>query len=288
MFNRNYYARKQQVKRAGIGVEFRKENALTNDEIMQVAPSVFARQPYEKCSDKYIYIPTYEILEALEKEGFLPYSVWQSRTRIEDKRNYTKHMIKFRQEGSIYNKKGDTIMEFSLLNSHDTSSANIMEYNALRCVCNNGMVIGDNTLQNTRIMHKGDVKINIVENAYNMVKNFGKVTEAIDTFKSIQLNKDEQEIFAHSALLVRYGDDEKPVSEQQLLTARRNEDKENTLYNTYNRIQENISKGGLSTKTKNGNRTSTRAINSIDNYNRYNKALWNLTVEMAKIKSKIA
>ena len=45
---------------------------------------------------------------------------------------------------------------------------------------------------------------------------------------------------------------------------------------TFNRVQENLIRGGLQGVNRNGNCTTTRAISSIPESLRLNRALWNL------------
>ena len=60
----------------------------------------------------------------------------------------------------------------------------------------------------------------------------------------------------------------------QLLRARRSEDRSSDLWTTFNRVQENTIKGGLSGRNKQGRRTTTRAVNGIDQDVKLNRALW--------------
>jgi hypothetical protein len=52
---------------------------------------------------------------------------------------------------------------------------------------------------------------------------------------------------------------------------------------TLNRVQENMIRGGVRGRNVNGGRMSTRAVNSVTENVRLNKALWTLADEMAKI-----
>ena len=69
---------------------------MTNDQLMSVAPSIFAAQPWEKMSDRYTFIPTIQIVDKMRREGFQPVAAMQSRTRIEGKQDFTKHLLRFR------------------------------------------------------------------------------------------------------------------------------------------------------------------------------------------------
>ncbi|MNG31048.1 hypothetical protein D3C84_1167890 [compost metagenome] len=55
---------------------------------------------------------------------------------------------------------------------------------------------------------------------------------------------------------------------------RRAEDRASDLWTTFNRVQENTIKGGLRGRNKQGRRTTTRAVNGIDQDVKLNRALW--------------
>lgn len=268
--------------KAIIGNSYRSEYPLDDNQIMRFAPSIFAQDKHESRSKIYTYIPTIEILQVLKKEGFFPFMVAQSRSRIEGKENFTKHMIRLRRPENI-NK--NEVGEIILINSHDGTSSYQMMAGYYRFVCQNGLVIGDD-IENYRIHHKGDIKDNIIEVAYNITSNLDTAKENVEVMRAIELNPIEKEIFAESALMLRYGEkEESPIDSNLLLTNRRIEDrKNNDLWTTYNKVQENIIKGGLLGKNQKGNKTRTREVKSIDNNIKLNKALWNLTMKMAELK----
>lgn len=69
----------------------------------------------------------------------------------------------------------------------------------------------------------------------------------------------------------------------RLLTVRRTEDRAPDLYTTFNRVQENVIRGGIAGRNANGRRMRTRAVTGIDSDNKFNRALWRLTEEMARL-----
>ena len=93
---------------------------LSDDQIRTVAPSIFADTPHESRSERYSYIPTAAVLTELRKEGFQPFMVCQTRVRQEDRRDYTKHMLRLRHASQI---NGAEANEIILLNSHDGTSS---------------------------------------------------------------------------------------------------------------------------------------------------------------------
>ncbi len=79
--------------------------------------------------------------------------------------------------------------------------------------------------------------------------------------KSINLTKEEQRLFGQAALTYKYDDETKaPVSIEQIIHRRRYEDKQDDIWTTYQRVQENMIKGGLPGRTQKGKRTTTRPV----------------------------
>ena len=97
----------------------RSDHPLSDDQIRAVAPSIFADAPHESRSQRYSYIPTATVLDKLRGEGFEPFMVTQTRVRQEDRRDYTKHMLRLRHASQINGREANEII---LLNSHDGTS----------------------------------------------------------------------------------------------------------------------------------------------------------------------
>ena len=73
-------------------------------------------------SDRYQHIPTIGVVEMFRREGFFPVNAFQSRCRIDERTNFTKHVVRFRQANDLvaYNSE---VGEIVLVNGHDGSSA---------------------------------------------------------------------------------------------------------------------------------------------------------------------
>ena len=69
---------------------------LSNDDLRRVAPSIFATHPYHDVSDRYRFLPTIHVLDILRDRGFHPVKATQSTTRLADKREFTRHMVRLR------------------------------------------------------------------------------------------------------------------------------------------------------------------------------------------------
>ncbi|EDR6493818.1 DUF945 domain-containing protein [Salmonella enterica] len=248
----------------------RRDRPLTHDELMQHTPSVFGEEKHASRSERYTCIPTITLLESLQREGFQPFFACQTRVRDQSRREHTKHMLRLRRAGQI---TGQQVPEIILLNSHDGSSSYQMLPGLFRSVCCNGLVCGT-LLGEVRVPHKGNVVEKVIEGAYEVLGIFDRVEEKRDAMQSLLLPPPAQQAFARAALTYRFGEEHQPVTESQILSARRWQDESGDLWTTYQRIQENLIKGGLPGRTAKGKRSHTRAVNGIDGDVRLNRALW--------------
>lgn len=121
--------------------------------------------------------------------------------------------------------------------------------------------------------HKGDVVSQVIEGAYEVLGIFDRVEEKRDAMQSLLLPPPAQQALAKAALTYRFGEDHQLMTESQILP-RRWQDESNDLWTTYQRIQENLIKGGLSGRNAKGGRSHTRAVRGIDGDVKLNRALW--------------
>ena len=261
----------------------RSDRPLSDDRIRAVVPSIFADAPHGSRSDRYAYIPTSTVLTKLRQEGFEPFMVCQTRVRNEDRREYTKHLIRLRHASQI---NGDEANEIILINSHDGTSSYQMLAGMFRFVCQNGLVCGD-TFADVRVHHKGNVIDHVIEGAYEVLRGFELVQDSRDGMRAIALDDGEAEVFARSALVLKYDEPGKtlPITESQILRPRRFDDNHTDLWSTFNRVQENLVKGGLTGRSANGRQQRTRPVQGIDQNVRLNRALWLLAEGLRKLKA---
>jgi len=260
----------------------RLERPLSDDQIRAVASSIFAEAPHESRSERYSYIPTATVLHELRGEGFEPFMVCQTRVRHDDRRDYTKHMLRLRHASQI---NGHEANEIILLNSHDGTSSYQMLAGMFRFVCSNGLVCGD-TVADVRVPHKGDVAAQVIEGAYEVLHGFDRVQASRDAMRAITLDAGESEVFGRAALALKYDEDTPtPITESQILMPRRTDDDRHDLWSVFNRTQENLTKGGLPARAANGRRQTTRPVQGIDQNVRLNRALWLLADGLRQLKA---
>jgi hypothetical protein len=161
----------------------RSDSPLSDDQIRRVAPSIFADGKHESRSERYTYIPTIDVLRGLRNEGFQPFMVCQTRVRHDDRREFTRHMIRMRHADDI---TGEEANEIILLNSHDGTSSYQMLAGAYRFVCQNGMVAGD-TVRDIRVPHKGNIVQSVINGAFDVLDGFDLIREQKDGMKALTL-----------------------------------------------------------------------------------------------------
>jgi hypothetical protein len=261
---------------------------LTVDQVSRLAPSAFAEAPQtDKVSGRYEFIPTTRVLDVLTKEGWFPVMATQSRSQTQEGRDFVKHMISF-QNASVA-KVGDAVPELILTNSHNGSSAFNIMAGLYRLVCSNGLVVCDANFGAVSIRHVGFEPSQVLEASYKVITEVPRLAESVERMRSVSLDQGERLALASAALQVKYDADKAPLTPEQLLLTRRSEDRDGTLWSTFNSIQENLVKGGLRYRSVNERgqvrRNSTREVKSVNENLRINKALWTLAEEMRKLKA---
>jgi hypothetical protein len=275
---------------AGSTRVIRSEVPLGEAQMRLAAPSIFAPGKHESRSERYTYVPTIDVLRGLKTEGFEPFMVAQSQSRIAGKTEYTKHMIRMRHAGHVTARAEAN--EIILINSHDGASSYQMLAGVFRFVCCNGLVVGD-VVDDIRIPHKGGIQGEVIEGAFRVLEEFATVEQHAEAMKALSLEPREEIAFATAALALRFGEGgveengghwPAPVTAEQLNEARRVQDVGHNLWATFQRVQENAIRGGQSGRSVQGRRMRTRPVAAIDRSVSLNRAMWMLAEEMRKIK----
>lgn len=261
---------------------------LELDAIAAAAPSVLAAGAHESRSDRYAYISTFDLMRGLAKEGFHPHSILQAGSKDEGKRAFTKHLIRFRSASSHVNVHGSAY-EICLLNSHDGTTSEKMFGGFFRFACSNGSIFFDGPATEVRVPHTGNILDKVIEGAYTVLSGAKLAVDHVENFRSIEMRPAEQMALATAARALRFEDESGPRAEQ-LLQVRRTDDRPTDLWTVFNRVQENVLRGGLGyqqTNPETGRVTnrSTQPVRSVDGDVKLNRALWVLAEEMAKIKA---
>ena len=279
--------------RGGIQLSAPRGEALSYEQIAQFAPTVFANDRHSSRSERFQVIPTHELLAGLSKEGFVPVKVQVGGSRDEDKRAFTKHLLRLRRVDDLAAapKAGDSHPEVVLLNAHDGTSSYQLHAGLFRLVCLNGLTVSDQDFGSVKVGHSGrNVLDKVIEGTYRVLDDAVAALDHAQQLQTVALDRDEQRIFGEAALRLRFDDETLPrISGTEVVRPRREADLAPNLWHTFNRAQENLIRGGLSYRHTNEetNRVSfreTRPVNGADGDLKLNRALWHLANEFAKLK----
>ena len=272
----------------------RDPEGLSLDLIAERAPAVFAERPHDSRSERYEFLDTRAVMEGLIGNGFRVHEVRQGGSRIEGKREFTKHMLRLRfmgeaGQGALVRGNDRILPEVVITNAHDGTASWQMGAGVFRIVCANGLIAGD-MFDYIRIRHNKAGPDQVIEGAYRVIEQFPQMIDGAHTMGEIELRPEEAHVFARAAAQLRWDDPaQAPVEASTLLRPRRVDDRRSDLWTTFNVTQEHILRGGDSYRHRSANtgrvsHRSTGEVRSIDDTSKLNRALWTLAQGMADLK----
>ena len=119
---------------------------LSLDTIRNQAPAVFSTTPSPKMSQKYTFVPTIEILENFDREGWKVYSAKQLGGG-----QFSSHEIRLRN-GELP-QVGDSLVEAVIRNSHNGMSTFSVSAGLFRLVCSNGLTVPTSVADAITVKH---------------------------------------------------------------------------------------------------------------------------------------
>jgi len=279
---------------------------MDNYDLKKYYPAIFAEGEKETLSEKYLYIPTFKLIEGLQKQGFSVVGAKQMGSRGPNK-EFAKHVVylshgessneatKLLGPGHNFFQNAPEIPLLALTNSHNGLSSFQIDTSFFRLLCSNGLLMPTTSLNSARIVHKVGMQNDVIEASFKVMQSFPEQIAQIAEMKEISLHQDERLALAQVAANIAFDEKEIELNRElkrdiggKLLSARRREDQKQDLWSTFNIIQENVIKGGIRIVRENeaGKRSysSTRAVNSIDRDAKLNRELMALAQKMAEIK----
>ncbi|MEI6600828.1 MAG: DUF932 domain-containing protein [Comamonadaceae bacterium] len=253
---------------------------IGDEQLRLVAPSIFAAGAMQGVSNRYTFLPTSQIIASMRQEGWAPVHAEEQRVRAEGRRGWQKHVVNFQRRGQVA-VRGEYAVEVVLVNSHDRSSAYQLHAGLYRVACANGLLVADSTFEHISIRHSGFETREVLDASFRVLEQLPRLTASVEAFRARTLTPAESHAFAESAIMLRWDDlQTAPVSAAKVLWPRRTEDAGSDLWSVFNRIQENLTKGGMKDYTRrkeDGHRFArTRAVTGLDENVRLNKSLWHL------------
>ena len=228
-------------------------------------------------SQRYGFISTKDIVDSFAESGYVPRQIQLAKARKDENKGFQKHLIRFghRDLASINNEASP---EFVLINSHDGTSSAQLSIGLRVFACLNGLVTGD-IFDTIKIYHRSVDVNRFLEAATLLRNNVPLLTDRVHAFKQKQLTDAETNQYLVDSLKLRYDEPSEESTKADrydfqnklyyLNRARRYADSGTNLWETFNRVQENLIKG----RTGSGIRRVTSPTTDL----KLNKDLWNLT-----------
>ena len=244
-------------------------STISYENAVAQCPAITATGPSAKASGRYAFIPTSEILKkALDKD-------WCIREVKKAPGNLGMHciMLIHKSQTSTDLSSVEGFPQMHIINSHNLTKKFSLAMGFYRLVCSNGLIAPTGLVNEIGTLHRqkaGDVNLfdSIAESFETALPQFNAITNHVEAMKSVSLSDSEKTMLARYAHYIRFRyrmTQPKKFDPTQILKPRREVDVGNSLWLTFNVIQENMTRGG----TQIG-----RGITQIQDDLRFNQEFW--------------
>ena len=243
---------------------------LSIETLKQNTPSVFATSPSPKMSQKYTFVPTIEIVENFDREGWKVYSAKQVGSG-----QYAQHELRLRN-GGLPN-VGDSLIEAVIRNSHNGLSAFSVSSGLHRLVCSNGLTVPTSVADSISVKHmKFDMGM-VREITDQFAERLPVIQRSVGKMETTFLEEEKLVDFVNKSALIRWEKGSIPkIDIEDFLRPERDGDVGNSVWKTFNVIQEKFVRGGLKYQSKKGRFPSMKELKNFQNINKINTNLWEL------------
>ena len=248
---------------------------MTLNDLKSTTPAVFATAPSPKMSDKYVFVPTMDIMENFEREG------WELATaRQVGKGLHSIHELRFRN-GQLP-KVGDTLVEAVIKNSHNGMATFSVSAGLHRLVCSNGLTVPTALSESFKLRHSRFDLDEVKRLTESFAGRLPKIEGSVNRMMEREHSTDEKIDFLRQSAEIRFGK-EKVLKDMEivgLLTPNRDEDQGDDMWKVFNVVQEKYVRGGVEMTTQRGRRSKLRGLQNIIAVNQVNTKLWELAESM--------
>ncbi len=249
---------------------------MNNLEMLESAPAVYSFNPENGVSKRYTFIRTIDVIYKLRDMGWQVVDAKQTgrKNSIYRKRtdSYARHMVVLEHPDYVSHENGVKVRLY-VQNSHNRTRSFRIGIGFFVFICANETIVGED-YDETRIKHM-DVNLgNIEEIVADTVKRFDVHYQKLSQYRQIQLTHNEKIEFAMNAIKARYGKEKPEINIEDILESRHEEYEDDTLWNVFNILQENLMRGGTKYKTQKGRHLKVRKVNSLNKEVQFNEQVW--------------
>lgn len=243
-------------------------------------------QPKSTLSEKYAFIDSKQLIEKFTQLDFVPVKQIVTKTKKQENQGYQKHFVEFSHPKFDELKNSlqiDSFPRILLVNSHNGSTGLQLRLGIFRLVCSNGLVVQRGDFGSISIRHSAKALERLPIELTKLSAHAWGLAERVKELSSFEPNASAMNDFVAGALKIRLGDEkfselkkfELDTNMSQLTTLNRNADCGANAWNYFNRVQENVIRGGRGLSVG-GQWRTMRAINSAQSSLEKNIALWEL------------
>ena len=243
---------------------------LSLTQLQEIVPSVFATEPSPKMSGKYTFVPTMEIIENFEREGWGVASARQV-----GKGMYAQHELRLRN--TELPNVGDSLIEAVIRNSHNGLSSLSVSSGLHRLVCSNGLTVPTSIADSIAVRHMSVDMGTVREITDQFAERLPVIQRSVSKMENTFLSDEKLEDFVNKSAMIRWEQGSLPkIDIEALLNPLRDGDVGNSVWKTFNVIQEKFVRGGMKYQSKKGRMMTMRELKNFHNINKVNTNLWEL------------
>jgi hypothetical protein len=254
---------------------------LTRHDLSNIVPSALANEHDGRRSNRYTFVPTTDIVDSMEANGWGVVRARGPKSRTELSRGFGLHQLEFQSRDAVaiadprMNGIGakPIFPRIHIINSHNGTSRFEVLAGLYALVCSNGLMVSTSSVGEFSVRHNNGFN---ADEAHRIIGEFRDrmvgLGKAIDLWGKVELDRDQQRTFAAQAARIRWNkpDDIMPDADT-LLFRHRPEDNGSNLWTVFNVVQENVIGGGFKRS-----RRVARPVSQIRESNRINSELWAL------------
>jgi hypothetical protein len=252
---------------------------------------ILTTEPHSSRSNRYSLIDTQRVIDAIQANGFKMTDFQKRRVLNPANEGYQKHMAVFEPTALVNLPPAPTGHKWQIImnNSHDGTCSYQLFGGCFRFACENGLILGD-FAATFKIRHVGftESKVNsALKEVYSTFETQREVVERMQAFKPTASEITEvAKAIATDRIKKRKDASSYNLRLSSVIASHRAEDMETDLWTYFNRIQENIIRGGVkysyrtteegkwgNLRTKQHNRT-TKAIKSFSEQQALNRMVF--------------
>ena len=194
----------------------------------------------QKIKQKEFYIPTLDVVEKLQNEGWKIQGVDEARAK--NRKIVSNYVQMQHPDFAVKNSKGqnEAIASLTISNSCSGNKPLQLDLGAYRQVCSNGLVAFDAASESSKIQHTRINARDLDLFVFDLSNKSNKLITEINAMKDKNMSYDEIRSFAYNAAKLRFNEEDTDFDVDSLLKVNRVEDENNDVWTVFNRIQENL------------------------------------------------